>query len=85
MSSPTPDIRALREVIGQMERRARDWQQELAGYLTADGDIREESLPDYEQAKDEAGWDLVETLPSWISTLNRALDAVAQRFPPRTA
>jgi hypothetical protein len=70
------------DVIAAMEHYDTAWHRELAEYLTADGDIDDDRRAEYEHAKDDHAWPVLERLPDWISALRAAIGAAAPGTTP---
>ena len=68
----TPASAAIAAVIAEMEHYDRAWQSELADLRTADGEIDQARQRDYEYAKDDHAWPVLDALPGWIATLKTA-------------
>ena len=67
-----PDPPAITAVIAAMEHHDRAWQRELADYRRPDGDIDQQRLGDYEHARDDHAWPVLDQLPDWITALKHA-------------
>lgn len=72
MTPPHSDHSAIEKVIAAMERHDRAWHQQLADLTGPDGEIEQDRLGDYEHAKDEHAWSVLESLPEWIAALKAA-------------
>jgi hypothetical protein len=72
-----PAPAAIAAVIAEMEHYDRAWQKELADLRTTGGEIDERRLGEYEHAKDDHAWPVLDTLPDWISTLKSAIAPTA--------
>jgi hypothetical protein len=66
---------AITAVIAAMEHYDRAWQRELAEFHTAHGEIDQSRQGEYEHAKDDHAWPVLDALPAWIAALKAALAA----------
>jgi hypothetical protein len=85
MSSTPFDRAAIAAVIAAMEHYDTAWHRELAEFLTADGDIDEARQGEYERAKDDHAWAVLERLPDFIRELRAAIGATVPGTAPETA
>lgn len=85
MDTPKTDRDAIAAVIAAMEHYDTAWHRELAEFLTADGDIDEARQSEYERAKDDHAWPVLERLPDFIRELRAAIGAAALETAPETA
>jgi hypothetical protein len=72
-----PAPAAIAAVIAAMEHYNRAWQRELADFRTTNGEIDERRLGEYEHAKDDHAWPVLDALPDWISKLKAAITPAA--------
>lgn len=85
MTEPRFDRAAVASVVRAMEHYDTVWHNELAEYLTVDGDVDERRQGEYERAKDDHAWPVLESLPDWIALLTAALAAeTAPEAAPET-
>lgn len=85
MSASPMDRDAVAAVIAELAHYDDAWHRELADYLTADGDIDEARMGEYERAKDDHAWPLLDRLPDFIAALRAAIGAAAPDTAPETA
>jgi hypothetical protein len=78
-----PPPGAITAVTAAMEHYDRARQRELADLRTADGEIDERRLGEYEHAKDDHAWPVLDALPGWIAALKvvTAPEAAPERAP----
>lgn len=79
MDIPRIDRAAIADVIAAMDHYDTAWHRELTEFLTADGDVDERRHREYERAKDDHSWPVLEQLPNWISALRTALGIPSDR------
>ena len=72
MTAPHPAIAAINQVIAAMEHYDRAWQRELADLKDPEGELDQHRHGEYEQAKDDHAWPVLESLPAWITALKAA-------------
>jgi hypothetical protein len=72
MTTPHPDHAAIDQVIAAMEHYDRTWQRVLADLKGLDGDVEQSRQGEYEHAKDDHAWPVLESLPEWIAALKAA-------------
>jgi hypothetical protein len=85
MNTPKTDRDAIAAVIAAMQHYDTAWHRELAEYLTADGDIDEARHDEYERAKDDHAWPVLERLPDFIAALRAAIGDTDPATAPETA
>jgi hypothetical protein len=78
------DRAAVASVIAAMEHYDNAWHNELADYLTIDGDIDQRRQGEYERAKDDHAWPVLDNLTDWINLLRAALAAAAPETAPES-
>ena len=85
MNALNIDRDAIVAVIAAMEHYDTAWHRELAEYLTADGDVDEALQREYERAKDDHAWPVLDRLPDFIRELRAAIGAAAPGTAPEAA